>query len=299
MYSRISGTGRYLPEHVLAMSDRVFRERTGIKQCHVAAEGETTADLAEAAARNALELAGVEPENVDLLIVGTTTPDIVFPNLGCLLQERLGIPDGPAFSLEASSSGFTYGLSVADRYVVSGESRYALVIGAETLSRISGSAVGPDESATVFADGAGAVLLEPAESPGLIACRLGADTLTGGNGADQVLQITGLADLDVNLNNMRNAVVSLLTEQNLKIGAVDWLVPHQSSLEIIERTADSLGISRDKTVLTLAEHGNTGAASVPIALDIAVKDGRIRRGDLLLLETVGGGFTWGSALARF
>ncbi|MGI9309337.1 MAG: 3-oxoacyl-[acyl-carrier-protein] synthase III C-terminal domain-containing protein, partial [Gammaproteobacteria bacterium] len=198
-----------------------------------------------------------------------------------------------------SSSGFAYGLSVADRFVVSGESRNALVIGAETLSRLSGSQVGAEGPATLFADGAGAVFIEPAESVGLIGCRLGSNTSSDGIAADQVLQIPCIADLDVSLNDMRNAVVSILTEQGLKTGDIDWLIPHQSSFEIIERTADSLGISRDKTVLTLAEQGNTGAASVPIALDIAVEDGRIKRGDLLLLETIGGGFTWGSALVRF
>ena len=296
MYSRISGTGRALPETTLASPDADVIERTGIASRHVVSDGQTTADLAEVAARRALDAAGIAPADIDLIIVGTTTPDVVFPNLGCLLQDRLGVSGCPAFSLEAGASGFIYALSVADRFVVSGQSRHALVIGADTLSRLSGDEGCRD---TLFADGAGAIVLAPAQAPGLFACRLGTDVSASGDGDARVSQISSLSGLEPALNGLRAAVNEILAEQGARIEDVAWLIPHQASREIIARKAGSLRIAADKTVLTLAEHGNTGSASVPIALDVAVEDGRVRRGDLLVMESVGGGLAWGGAVLRY
>lgn len=292
MYSRISGTGRSLPERVLTTPDAAVRERTGIASRHVVAEGQTTADLATEAARNALAAAGIDVSEIDLLIVATTTPDVVFPNLGCLLQDRLGISGCPAFSLEAGASGFVYAMSVADRFIAGGQARHALVIGAESLSRLTPGA----EQDTLFADGAGAVVLEPADNPGLIACRLGSDPSAATAPDDQVQQITRAENLGPLLAKLGAAVKAALATQRHGIGDVDWLIPHQASGEIIDSVAGSLGIAAEKTVRIIADHGNVGAASVPIALDVAIADGRIGRGDLLLLETLGGGLTWGSAL---
>jgi 3-oxoacyl-[acyl-carrier-protein] synthase-3 len=294
MYSRISGTGRYLPETILTSSGAGVLERTGIVSRHVVANGQTTTDLAEAAARRALASAGIEPADIDLVVVGTTTPDVVFPNLGCLLQDRLKVSGFPAFSIEAGASGFIYALSVADRFIVAGQSRHALVIGAETQSRFS-----PHDAAgaTLFADGAGAVVLEPAQAEGSLSCRLGSDASVAGD--ERVPQISREAELEPVLASLKAAVGEMLAEQAVTIDDVAWLIPHQSSHGIIERTSRNLGIPAEKTVLTLREHGNAGAASVPLALDVAIEDGRVVRGDLLVLESVGGGLAWGGAVLRY
>ena len=321
IHSRIAGTGRCLPERVLTnleletmvdTTDEWIRARTGIERRHIAADGQTTLDLAEGAARQAMAAAGVTPEQVDFIVVGTTTPDVVFPNLGCLLQERLGVPACPAFALEAACSGFIYALSIADRFVSSGSARCALVIGAETLSRITDWS--DRSTCVIFGDGAGAVVLQPASEPGILSCHLGADgrykdLLYYPYGPSRrrrpedtetaAIHMRGNEVFKVAVKTLESIVETTLAANGLDRGEIDWLIPHQANIRIIQATARRLGMPMEKVVLTLQDHGNTSAASVPMALDVAVRDGRVRRGDLLLLEAFGGGFTWGSALVRF
>lgn len=319
-YSRIAGTGSYLPEKVLTnfdlekmmdTSDQWIRERTGIERRHIAATGETTVDLAERAARAALDAAGVRPADVDFIAFGTTTPDMVFPNCGALLQARLGCRGAPAFSVETACSGFMYALSIADKFVRFGDARRALVIGAETLSRITDW---KDRStAVLFADGAGAVVLERADQPGVLSTHLHADGSYGnllycGGGpaagddpakARRVITMTGSEVFKIAVTTLGRAIDEALAANGLDRSAVDWLVPHQANLRIIQATARRLEMPMDRVITTVQDHGNTSAASVPLALDVGVRDGRIQRGDLLLLEAFGGGVTWGSALIRY
>ncbi|MEC9375776.1 MAG: beta-ketoacyl-ACP synthase III [Pseudomonadota bacterium] len=322
MFSRIEGTGHYAPERVLTnadlekivdTTDEWIRSRTGIERRHIAAENETTADLAEHAALAAMEAAGVGPDDVDFLIVGTTTPDLVFPNVGCLLQDRLGINGTPAFSVEAACSGFIYALSVADKFIRCGESNCALVIGAETLSRI----VDWNDRSTcvLFGDGAGAVVLRPADEAGIISTHLQADgrykdVLTAESGVSVQLpgdalregfnvRMSGNEVFKVAVKSLESIADKALSHNNMQRSDLDWLIPHQANMRIIQATAKRLGVPMEKVILTLQEYGNTSAASVPMALDIAVREGKIKRGDLLLLEAFGGGLTWGSALVRF
>ena len=321
MYSRIAGTGRYLPERVLTNEDleqmvdttsEWILSRTGISRRHIAAPDQTTADLAELAARQAIDAAGLVPEDIDFLVVGTTTPDVVFPNVACLVQERLGIRGCPAFSLEAACSGFIYALSIADRFVSTGGAKHALVIGAETLSRMTDY---EDRSTCViFGDGAGAVVLEPSTEQGIISCHLHADghykdLLYHPYGVSKQRQpedtegpyihMRGNEVFKVAVKSLESIVDETLAANNLEKGAIDWLIPHQANLRIIQLTAKRLGMSMEKVVLTLQDQGNTSAASVPMAMDVAVRDGRVQRGDLVLLEAFGGGFTWGSSLIRY
>lgn len=298
VYSRISGTGHFLPDRIVVTQDSALRDRTGIHERHLVSAGETTADLAEAAARRAMSVGRVEPEQIDLLIVGTVTPDVVFPNLGCLLQKRLGLSDCPAFSLEAAASGFIYALSIADRFVATGQTRHALIIGSDTLSRFTTLDESAD-AATLFADGAGAVVLEPADAAGVLACRLGSDPRGGPNSHESFVQLSDNDQLRLQLEGLGEAVNGMLAQHRLKLADIDWLIPHQSNPDIISQTVDSLGVSAEKSVVLLNQQGNTGAASLPIALDVAINDGRIHRGDLLLLETIGGGFAWGTAIVRY
>jgi 3-oxoacyl-[acyl-carrier-protein] synthase-3 len=321
IYSRIAGTGRCLPERVLSnrelesmvdTTDEWIRDRTGIERRHVAAEDETTADLAEGAARMALQAAGLDPAEVDFIVVGTTTPDLIFPNVACLVQERLGIRGCPAFSLEAACSGFMYALAMADRFIATGLARCALVIGAETLSKI----IDWEDRATcvLFGDGAGAVVLQPAPDPGVLSCHLGADgrykdllyfpygasrRQRPGDTERPFLQMKGNEVFKVAVRTLESLVDTTLQANRLEHSAIDWLIPHQANSRIIEAMARRLSMPLEKVVMTLSDHGNTSAASVPMALDVAVRDGRIRRGDLLLLEAFGGGFTWGAALIRY
>jgi len=322
MYSRIAGTGSFLPEKILTnadlerlvdTSDEWIRSRTGIERRHVASEGETTTDLAEHASRRAMVAAEVSAADIDLICVGTTTPDLVFPNVGTLLQQRLGITNScPAFSLEAACTGFMYALSVADKFVRLGESKCALVVGAETLTRIvdwkdRGTCV-------LFADGAGAVILKPAEQPGIISTRLHSD----GRYKDLLLypdgvskgfhlvragkagvQMKGNEVYKVAVNTLGQLVTETLSAHNIPKAELDWLIPHQANLRIIEAIARRLELSMDRVIVTIGDQGNTSAASVPLALDTGIRDGRVRRGQLLLLEAFGGGFTWGSALIRY
>ncbi len=323
MYSRIAGTGHYLPERVLTnrdlekmvdTTDEWIRDRTGIERRHIAAETQTTADLAEQAARRAMESAGVTAADIDFIVVGTTTPDVVFPNLGCLLQERLGIHGCAAFSVEAACSGFIYALSIADRFIATGRTRCALVIGAETLSRITDWT--DRTTCVLFGDGAGAVVLKPADEPGIMSCHLGADGRykdllyhpygpsrrpgpVFGEDAGAFIHMKGNEVFKVAVKTLEGLVEEALRVNQLERSAVDWLIPHQANLRIIQATAKRLDMPMERVVLTLQDHGNTSAASVPMALDVAVHDGRVKRGDLLLLEAFGGGFTWGACLVRF
>jgi 3-oxoacyl-[acyl-carrier-protein] synthase III len=321
MYARIAGTGSYLPKKILTNADLVklidtsdewIRSRTGIAQRHVAAEGETTTDLAEHAARRAMEAAGVTAADVDLICVGTTTPDLVFPNVGTLLQDRLGIHGCPAFSLEAACTGFVYALSVADKFVRAGEAKCALVVGAETLTRM----IDWNDRATsvLFGDGAGAVVLQPADEPGILNTRLHSD----GRYKDLLLypdgvskgfklvregkahvQMKGNEVYKVAVNTLGQLVTETLQASNVAKEDLDWLIPHQANIRIIEAIAKRLELPMERVIVTIDTHGNTSAASVPLALDVGVRDGRVKRGQLLLLEAFGGGFTWGSALIRY
>ena len=320
-YSRIIGTGGYLPEKVLSnhdlekmvdTSDQWIMERTGIKKRHIAAENETTCDLAEHAARDAIDAAGITPKDIDLIIVATTTPDRVFPSTACLLQQRLGIHGCAAFDIQAVCTGFVYALGVADKFIRSGSHQCALVIGAETLSRIidwtdRGTCI-------LFGDGAGAVVLSASEEPGILSTHLHADgeykdllSTTGGisegftNNIDGSVHITmqGNEVFKMAVNTLGRIVDETLAANNMQKGDIDWLVPHQANIRIINATAKKLKMSMDHVVITVQEHGNTSAASVPMALNEAVRDGRIKRGETIMLEAFGGGFTWGSALLRY
>jgi 3-oxoacyl-[acyl-carrier-protein] synthase III len=320
IYSRIIGTGRYLPEnivtnadleHRLDTTDEWIRSRTGIERRHIALEGQTTTDLCERAAHAALEAAGVKPEEIDLIIVGTTTPDQVFPNVGVLLQHRLGIHGCPAFSLEAACTSFMYALSVADQFIKTGAARTALVIGAETISKILDWT--DRTTAVLFGDGAGAVVLRADSTPGLMSTHLHADGQykdllyfpTGvGLGMQPVggansVQMKGNEVFKVAVNTLGRIVDETLAANKLDKHDIDWLIPHQANIRIIQATAKKLDMPMERVVMTVQDHGNTSAASVPMALDVAVRDGRIKTGDLLLLEAFGGGFTWGSALVRW
>jgi 3-oxoacyl-[acyl-carrier-protein] synthase III len=320
MYSRITGTGSYLPERVvhnrdleklMETSDAWIRERTGIEQRHYAADGETTVDMSEHAARRAIEAAGLQPSDIDLIVFGTTTADLVFPNAGAMLQARLGCTGGPAFSVEAACSSFLYALSVADKFVRAGESRRALVVGSETLSRITDFT--DRTTAILFADGAGAVVLEASEDAGVLSTHLHADGsyqnllyCTGGiskgyepgTGNRAVIRMAGREVFKVAVTMLGNVVDETLAKNNLSKSDIKWLVPHQANIRIIQAVAKKLDLPMERVIVTVQEHGNTSAASVPLALDRGVRDGRIQRGDLILLEAFGGGFTWGSALVR-
>lgn len=321
MYARITGTGSFLPENVLTnqdleqmvdTSDEWIQERTGIRKRHIAVDGETTCDLAEQAARRALEMAGRRSEDIDLVIVATTTPDRVFPSTACLLQQRLDIHGCAAFDVQAVCTGFVYALSVADKFIRTGAARCALVVGAETLSRILDW--NDRTTSVLFGDGAGAVVLEASEEPGILSTHLHADgsyesllTVPYGvsNGYDKLLQneayihMKGNEVFKIAVNTLGRIVDETLAANDMDKSDIDWLIPHQANIRIIAATARKLKMSMDHVVVTVGEHGNTSAASVPLALDVAVRDGRVKKGETLLMEAFGGGFTWGSALLRF
>ena len=318
MRSRIVGTGSYLPAKVLTnadlarqvdTSDAWIRTRTGIRERRIAAPAEQTSDLALHAARNALEAAGIAPEEVDLVVVATTTPDMIFPSTACILQAKLGARGGPAFDVQAVCSGFVYALALADRMVASGAARNALVVGAEIYSRIldwndRGTCV-------LFGDGAGAAVLVPSQVPGILSAHLHAD----GRFQEKLCVPGSIADGDVTgspfvrmdggavfkfaVNVLAEVAAEALAANGLEASAIDWLIPHQANIRIIEATAKKLGVPMAKVVATVDRHANTSAASIPLALDEAVRDGRITAGHRVLLLGVGGGFTWGSVLLNW
>ncbi len=320
-FAKIAGTGSYLPDNIVTnkdlekkvdTSDEWIRERTGIEQRHIAPDGVYTVDLAEQAARNAMDAAGVSKDDIDLIIVATTTPDRVFPSTACLLQQRLDIHGCAAFDVQAVCTGFVYALGIADRFFKGGDTKCALIVGAETLSRIVDWS---DRSTCVlFGDGAGAVVLKASDEPGILSSHMHADgsyenllTVNYGvsTGKDLLLEESGGIVMKGNevfkmaVNTLGRIVDETLEYNQLDKTDIDWLVPHQANLRIINATAKKLRMSKDHVVVTVNKHGNTSAASVPLALDTAVRDGRIKRGEVLMLEAFGGGFTWGSALVRY
>jgi len=317
MYTKIIGTGSYLPsqvrtnadlEKMVETSDEGIVTRTGIRERRIAAPDETVATMGFSAAQRALEMAGIEPNDVGLIIVATTSSSHAFPSSACMIQQMLEIKDCAAFDLAAACAGFTYALSVADQYIKNGAVKHALVIGADVLAR----ALDPEDRGTIilFGDGAGAVVLGQSEEQGIISTHLHADgryaqllTLPYQDRAhqDQPAYVTmaGNEVFKVAVTELAHIVDETLQANNLDREMLDWLVPHQANLRIISATAKKLGMTMDKVVVTLDRHGNTSAASVPSALDEAVRDGRIKPGHLILLEAFGGGFTWGSALVRF
>jgi 3-oxoacyl-[acyl-carrier-protein] synthase III len=320
-YSRIAGTGSFLPEKILTnhdlekivdTSDQWIQDRTGIKQRHIAGENETTGDLAEQAARRAMDAAGKGPGDIDLIVLATTTPDQIFPSTACLVQSRLDIHGCAAFDIQAVCTGFVYALSVADNFIRAGSATCALVIGAETFSRILNW---KDRGTCVlFGDGAGAVVVEASEEPGILSTHLHADGdyakllhVPDGvsRGFDQVQQERAFVEMRGNevfkmaVNTLGRIVDETLVHNGLKKSDIDWLIPHQANFRIIRGIARKLQMPIERVVVTVAEHGNTSAASVPLAFDAAVRDGRIKRGEMLLMEAFGGGFTWGSALVKY
>ena len=318
MYARIAGTGSYLPEKIVTnddiartvdTSDEWVRTRTGIRSRHVAAEGQLASDLALPAAQKALQAASLDAADIDLIIVATTTPDIIFPSTACILQSKLGVAGCPAFDIQAVCSGFVYALTVADLFVRSGQAKRVLVVGTEVYSRIldwtdRGTCV-------LFGDGAGAVIVVASEQPGIIASRLHADgshkdmlCVPGSVNAGKVsgspfVHMDGGAVFKFAVRVFEEGAKEVLQAAGLGVSDVDWFIPHQANIRIMEATAKKLGLPAHKLIATVDHHGNTSAASIPLALDEAVRDGRILPGQTLLLEGVGGGFTWGALLLRW
>ncbi len=317
MYSKIAGTGSYTPERVLTnldleklvdTDDAWIRSRTGITQRHIRAEGQTTSDLALVAAQRALQSAGLAASDVDLLIVATTTPDMVFPSTACLLQAKLGMPQGVAFDIQAVCTGFVYALSVADQFMRNGSARCALVVGAETFTNLLDWQ--DRNTCVLFGDGAGAVVLVPSPEPGIYSTHLHADgrhahllsvpgSVCGGQASGSpTVKMDGGAVFKFAVKVLDQVCREALASNALQVSDVDWLILHQANIRIIESTANKLGIPPERVVVTVDRHGNTSAASIPLTLDLAVRDGRVVPGQRLLLAGVGGGFTWGSALVR-
>ncbi len=317
-HSRILGTGSHLPDKVLTnrdleslvdTTDEWIVSRTGIRERHIAADGETTSDLALHAARHALAAAGLKPGDIDLIVLATSTPDMVFPSSACLLQKKLGIRHGAAFDVQAVCSGFVYALAIADQFIRGNMARRALVVGAEVFSRIldwkdRGTCV-------LFGDGAGAVVLGESDTPGILSAHLHSDGayadilntpghVSGGRVlGDPTLKMDGGAVFKLAVRVLEEAAREALSANGLDVADIDWLVAHQANVRIITHTARKLGVPMEKCVVTVDRHANTSAASIPLALDAAARDGRIQPGHLVLMEGVGGGFTWGSVLARW
>lgn len=320
-YSRIAGTGRYLPERVLTnadlekivdTSDEWIRTRTGIEERHVATDDERTSDLCVEAAKIAMADAGVEPQDIDLIVIGTISPDLLFPNIATIVQHKMGIPACAAFSLETACSGFIYAISTADKFIRLGDAKCALVIGAEIITRL---ADWKDRSTCVlFGDGAGAVVLQASDEQGIMSTHLGADgqykellyypvgvsnNLAAAGVGDSKIIMAGNEVFKVAVKTLASIAQTALDANNMTLDDVDWLIPHQANLRIIQATAKRVGMPLEKVIQTVQLHGNTSAASVPLALDVGIRDGRIKRGQILLLEAFGGGFTWGSVLLRY
>ena len=321
IYTRIIATGSALPERVVTnadlekivdTSDEWIHSRTGIRQRHIAADGETTGDLAYEAAKNALEAAGVKASELDLIVLGTTTPDLIFPSTACLVQHRLGANGCAAFDVNAACSGFVYALGIADKFIRSGQSKKVLVIGAETLTRMVDWT--ERESCVLFGDGAGAVVLEASSEPGIYATCLHADggfkhllynpvgVSVGFNDEPNHgvrIKMSGREVFKVAVKTLDSLVEETLQAAGMVESQIDWLIPHQANLRIIEATAKRLNMSMERVIVTVDKHANTSSGSVPLALDFAVRSGKVQRGQNLLLEAFGGGFTWASALLRY
>jgi 3-oxoacyl-[acyl-carrier-protein] synthase-3 len=317
IYSRIAGTGGYLPAEIrtnsdisklVDTSDEWIFERTGIRERRIASADETASSMAENAARRALEAANLQASNIDLIIVATSSPDTIFPSTACLLQSRLGAAQCAAFDIQAACSGFIYALSVADQFIKTGQARKALVVGSEINSRLVDWT--DRRTCILFGDGAGAVLLTASETPGILSTHIHSDgncsdllfvpNPNGGIcGGNPVIHMSGNEVFKVAVNTLGRIVDETLAANHMQKADIDWLVPHQANIRIINATAKKLGMALDKVVLTIERQGNTSSASVPLALDEAVRDGRIKRGDTLLMEAFGGGFVWGSALVNY
>ena len=319
-YSRIVGTGRYLPERIMTnfdlekivdTSDEWIRTRTGVERRHVVSEDQTTSDMCIEAAKVAIAEAGVDVSEIDLVITGTTSPDLIFPNVSTLIQHRLGIPACTAFSLEAACTGFIYALATADKFIRLGEAKCALVIGAECITKLMDWS--DRNTCVLFGDGAGAVIVKPSDKPGLIACHLGADgqykdllyypvgaskELAKAGTDEAAIMMTGSEVFKVAVKTLGGIAAETLEKAGVDQSELDWLIPHQANIRIIQATAKRLDLPMDKVILTVQDHGNTSAASVPMALDVGIRDGRIKKGQLILMEAFGGGFTWGSVLMR-
>ncbi|MCM2251045.1 MAG: ketoacyl-ACP synthase III [Ramlibacter sp.] len=322
-YSRISGTGSYLPPRRVTnaelaadlasrgveTSDQWIVERTGIHARHFAAPDVTSSDLALPAARQAIEAAGIQAGDIDLIVLATSTPDMVFPSAACILQSKLGIAGCPAFDVQAVCSGFVYALTVADAMIRTGAARKALVVGAEVFSRILDFS--DRTTCVLFGDGAGAVVLEASDTPGILASDLHADgrhvgilcvpgTVSGGRVlGDPLLKMDGQAVFKLAVGVLEDAARATLAKAGKSAADIDWLIPHQANIRIMQGTARRLKLPMDKVIVTVNEHGNTSAASIPLALDASVRSGKVKKGDTLMLEGVGGGFTWGAVLLDF
>ena len=322
-YSRITGTGSYLPPRRLTnadlaaelalqgveTSDEWIVERTGIRARHFAAPDVCSSDLGLEAAKNALEAAGLQASDIDLIIVATSTPDMVFPSAACILQNKLGIAGCPAFDIQAVCSGFVYALTIADAMIKTGSASKALVIGAEVFSRILDFS--DRTTCVLFGDGAGAIVLEASDTPGILASDLHADgkhvgilcvpgNVSGGKVVgDALLKMDGQAVFKLAVGVLESAARATLAKANLQETDIDWLIPHQANIRIMQSTAKKLKMSPDKLIVTVDQHGNTSAASIPLALDASVRSGKIKKGDVLMLEGVGGGFTWGAVLLTY
>ena len=318
MFSRIIGTGSYLPEKVITnddlartvnTSDEWIRTRTGIRSRHVAAEGQLASDLALPAAQRALQSAGVDAADIDLIIVATTTPDIIFPSTACILQSKLGVAGCPAFDVQAVCSGFVYALTIADLFIRSGQAKHVLVVGTEVYSRILDWS--DRGTCILFGDGAGAVIVAASENPGILATKLHADgsykemlcvpgSVNGGKvWGSPFVHMDGGSVFKFAVRVFEEGAIEVLEAAGLTVSDLDWFIPHQANIRIMEATAKKLGLPKEKLIATVHHHGNTSAASIPLALDEAVGDGRIHPGQTLLLEGVGGGFTWGAVLLRW
>jgi 3-oxoacyl-[acyl-carrier-protein] synthase-3 len=322
-YSRITGTGSYLPPRRLTnadlaaelagrgveTSDEWIVERTGIRARHFASPEVTSSDLAVHACTNALDAAGLTGQDIDLIIVATSTPDMVFPSAACILQNKLGIAGCPAFDVQAVCSGFVYALTVADAMIRTGSATKALVVGSEVFSRILDFS--DRTTCVLFGDGAGAVVLEASDAPGILASDLHADgkhvgilcvpgNVSGGKVlGDALLKMDGQAVFKLAVGVLENAARATLAKANLQESDIDWLIPHQANIRIMQSTAKKLKMPQDKLIVTVDQHGNTSAASIPLALDVSVRNGKIKKGDTLMLEGVGGGFTWGAVLLKY
>ncbi|MFM1910852.1 MAG: 3-oxoacyl-[acyl-carrier-protein] synthase [Pseudomonadota bacterium] len=315
-HSRIAGTGSYLPERILTnaelertieTTDEWIFTRTGIRERHIVAEGQYTSDMALEAAKKAIEAANIDIQSIDLIVLATTTPDRTFPSTACLLQQKLGIINCPAFDLQAVCSGFVYALATADNFIKAGAAKCALVVGADAMSRITDWT--DRSNCILWGDGAGAVILQASDEQGILSTHLHAN----GNYADMLMVPQGVSNQEgsktilmegnavfkMAVNTLDAIVDDTLAANGLEKSDVDWLVPHQANIRILQSTAKKLGMSMDRVVTTVDKHGNTSAASIPLALDVAVRDGRIKRGETILMEAFGGGFTWGSVLMKY